>query len=69
MSVTLPAAGPVEVAVFDALGRRVVTLAEGVLGEGEHTLRWNASGVALGVYVVRVVAGGGTRATRVSVVR
>jgi hypothetical protein len=67
--VTLPVAGLTEISVHDVLGRRVATLAEGVLGVGVHTLRWETSGLAPGVYVVRAVEGDMVETARVSVVR
>ncbi len=42
-----------QVDVFDTLGRRVATLADGVYPEGEHPLRFDTSGLPAGVYVVR----------------
>jgi len=52
---SLPAAGAVELRVFDASGRLVTTLASEVMGAGEHTVVWNGTdssgrGVASGVY-------------------
>ena len=65
---TLPAEGDAEVAVFDAQGRRVATLASGCQPAGTHALAWNGAGddgapAAAGLYFVRLRAGG-TRATR-----
>ena len=59
---TVPAAGPVEVAVFDLAGRRVTTLWSGHREAGPHELVWEgrdaASGpAAAGVYLVRVAQG------------
>jgi hypothetical protein len=61
--VGLPEAGPVEVAVFDAVGRRVAVLASGERSAGWHALTVEAADLAPGVYVVRALAGG-TMATR-----
>lgn len=63
--------GPAEVAVYDALGRRVRTLARD-LGPGEQGTSWDgrdATGGAVppGVYVVRLAAGGDERTVRVLV--
>jgi|GEM_PF-4786385 len=67
--VALPAASDAEVAVLDALGRRVATLVAGPLGAGTHVATWDASGAAPGVYVVRLVTPAGVRVQRISVVR
>lgn len=67
----LPEAGPVEVAVFDVLGRRVAVVVEGVLEAGEHTVSVDVSGWSSGVYVVRAAGGtsGFAESRRVTVVR
>ena len=59
----LPAPGPVRVAVYDALGRRVVALADAPFAAGTHALVWDGraegSGpVAAGVYTVVAEAAG-----------
>ena len=55
LAVTLPAAEPVDVALFDALGRRLAVLYDGLLS-GPATHRFTLNGAALppGVYLVRV---------------
>jgi hypothetical protein len=64
-ALTLPAAGPVDVGVFDVAGRRVATLLrESSAVAGVYTLGWNGTddtrGRAVGgVYFVRVVTGAG----------
>jgi hypothetical protein len=62
-------AQPVAVAVYDALGRRVATLAEGVLAAGSHTLALDASALPAGVYVVRATGGTSTAVRRLTVAR
>ncbi len=53
---TTPAEMQVRITVFDVLGRRVETIAEGLVGPGTHQLRWDAAGRASGVYFCRVEA-------------
>ena len=55
----LPAPADVRVVVYDALGRRVATLASGTLAAGTHALPLDAAPLAPGVYVVRAEVGGG----------
>ncbi|GAB5533940.1 MAG: hypothetical protein Rubg2KO_01890 [Rubricoccaceae bacterium] len=65
----LASSSPVELAVFDVLGRRVIELVKARQIEGAHTAELNASTLAPGVYVVRLRAGDETRTTRITVVR
>ncbi len=51
---TLGTRANVELVVVDLLGRRVETLAEGVVEPGEHSARWNASSRPSGVYYCRL---------------
>ena len=66
--------GPVEIAIYDATGRRVRTLAHGALGASPLRLRWDGrdnSGrsAAPGKYLIRADAGGRVRSASVVVVR
>ena len=66
----LAKSGPVEVAVFDLLGRRVATVLDGIPHPvGAHETRLDASALPSGVYVVRLVASGEARVQRITVVR
>lgn len=48
----------VTIRVYDMLGRQVATLVNEVKPAGEHTVRFNASGLSSGVYLVRFEAAG-----------
>ncbi|MBI5471922.1 MAG: T9SS type A sorting domain-containing protein [Ignavibacteriae bacterium] len=50
--------GFVSLKVFDILGREVATLVNEVQGAGFKSVQWDASGVASGVYLYRLQAGG-----------
>lgn len=52
------ASGPVTLAVYDLLGRRVASLVDGVMAAGNHTASLDAAGLASGMYVYRLAAGG-----------
>ena len=66
----LPRVAPVDVRVYDLLGREVARLAEGTWTPGTHTLMWKpAAGVAPGLYLIRVQAGALTTTRKVMVVR
>ncbi|MDX1418486.1 MAG: PA14 domain-containing protein [Rubricoccaceae bacterium] len=64
---TLPADGPVRLAVYDLLGRQVAVLVDEERQAGRHTAVLDAEGLASGAYVVRLEAAG-ARVTRTVVV-
>ncbi len=51
---TLPITGNVALKVYDAIGREVATLFDGVKDAGFHQHVWNASTVATGMYVYQL---------------
>ena len=57
--------GPVSLAVYDALGRRVAVLASGEGSQGTHRATLDASGLSAGIYLVRLQAGAQTAVQRV----
>jgi flagellar hook assembly protein FlgD len=66
----LPAAGDVDLAVFDLSGRLVRTLHDGRLDAGTHRIEWDgrdAGGHAAagGIYFVRLKSAAGEAGTRV----
>jgi hypothetical protein len=65
----LPRAADVRLEVFDALGRRVATLAEGARAAGAHEVTWNARDLASGVYIARLVAAGSVETQRLTLLR
>ncbi len=65
----LPEAGPVRLALFDLLGRRVRTLVDAPRAAGSHRDRLQTGGLASGVYVVRLEAGGQALTQRVVLLR
>ncbi len=58
LDLDLASAATVSVGVYDALGRRVATLAEGAQPAGRLSLRVADGALAAGVYVVRAEIGG-----------
>ena len=55
--------------IFDVLGRRVATLAEGYLEAGAHRLTFNGAALPAGVYVVRAEVGSRVLTQRLTVIR
>jgi len=52
--ILLPKREHVTLKVFDVLGREVATLINGELNPGEHSVVFNAKGLASGVYFYRL---------------
>jgi hypothetical protein len=53
----LPDQSDVVLEVYDMIGRRVATLADGSYPAGTHNFSWDASGVASGMYIYRLRTG------------
>ena len=68
LRVRLAAPTDVRLDVYSVTGRHVATLLDGPQS-GEVTARWDASGVAAGVYVVRLQAGAAVATRTLTVVR
>lgn len=66
-AVGLPAAGEVDLAIYDLAGRRVATLWRGTLEAGEREFTWDGSAARSGVYFARLVVNGEVRTSRVVV--
>ena len=70
----LPAAGRVHLAVHDAAGRQVRTLAEGEFPAGQHSAEWDGNEdaghpVAAGLYFARIDTPGFTATRRIARLR
>ena len=61
--------GAVRLAVYDALGREVAVLADGAVTAGRHVAAFDGSGLASGVYVVRLETGAGVETRRLTLLR
>lgn len=66
---TLDRPGEATIDVLDLTGRRVATLARGSFAAGTHTAALDAAGLAPGLYVVRLSAGGHVATRSLAVVR
>jgi hypothetical protein len=66
--INLPGATAVKVSLYDLAGRRVATVVDRVLGEGEHAPTLEVGGMPAGVYILRLEAGDHVAAKRLAVV-
>ena len=63
-------AGHVDVTVYDLQGRKVANLYSGLLEAKEgHVFSWDASNVASGVYIVKVIAGSNIASQKVMLLK
>ena len=74
VALRLARSGPLAADVFDARGRLVRRLQEGVLEAGDHVIRWdgdseNGAAASAGVYWIRVAAAGLQKSVKLIVVR
>ena len=53
----LPKTGEVSLKIFNILGEEVATLVSDRLSTGSYSYEWNASSLASGVYIYRLIAG------------
>lgn len=67
LSYTLPEARHVALAVYDAVGRQVVVIDEGMRAAGSYDVTWEASALAPGAYVVRLQAEEEAQVRRITV--
>ncbi|MEO0856936.1 MAG: T9SS type A sorting domain-containing protein, partial [Bacteroidota bacterium] len=67
VSYTLPEASPVQLTVYDVLGREVAVLASAARTAGTWQAVWPTAAVAPGVYVLRLETEQGVRTRKVTV--
>ena len=60
----LPKASQVRMEVYNAIGAQVAVLTEGYRSAGTHTVKFNASGYASGMYFYRFIAAGKVISTK-----
>lgn len=65
----LGSSGDISIRVFDMLGRDVITLANGSYPAGNHSVRFDASGLSSGIYLIRMDAPGFQQTSRVTLLK
>ncbi|MBI4535150.1 MAG: T9SS type A sorting domain-containing protein, partial [Ignavibacteriae bacterium] len=66
---TIPSSGFTTLKVYDVLGNEVATLVNQEMNSGSHETRWNATGMASGVYFYRLATSGVVETKRMVVIR
>ncbi|MGB2869614.1 MAG: N-acetylmuramoyl-L-alanine amidase [Bacteroidota bacterium] len=69
ISYQLSANSFVNLVIYDLLGRKIATLVEGQMNAGDHTVRWDGSHLAGGVYFYRIQAGEFTQMRKMVLVK
>jgi len=69
ISFGVPATGNVTAEAFNLLGQKVATIFNGFVSAGEHTLSWDASGLASGIYFVRLTFGERVQQAKVTLLK
>jgi hypothetical protein len=66
---TMRERGYITLAVYNTVGQKVATLVEGEMARGSHEVIFDAGGLASGVYIARLSAGGTVQTMRMQFVR
>jgi hypothetical protein len=66
---SLPEQSLVTIDIFDILGRKIETLAEGMIPAGEHQVVWDASAQSSGIYFYRIKAGDKVETKRMTLMK
>ncbi len=69
ISFTLSRAAAIRLELFDARGRKVMTLARGLFTAGSHAIRLEDGSLASGVYIYRLQSGGRVQSRKMLLVR
>jgi hypothetical protein len=65
----VPVAGEVRLSVYDLLGREVAILVNKNQGQGKYDVRFDATGLASGIYLYRLVAGKFTQTHKMALLK
>ncbi|PJA29532.1 MAG: peptidase S8, partial [candidate division Zixibacteria bacterium CG_4_9_14_3_um_filter_46_8] len=59
----------VRIDIYNLMGERIATLAEGPMSAGEHSVIWDASGYSSGIYFYKLTAGEKTFTKRMTLLK
>ncbi len=66
---SIPAAGDVQLTVFNMLGQKVATLVNGRLAAGSHNVTFDASSLSSGMYLYQLTSGGQTMTRKLMLIK
>lgn len=66
---TIPTTSDVNLSVYNMLGQKIATLVSETLNAGNHSVNWNASDVASGVYFYKLAAGDKTEVQNMTLIK
>jgi len=66
---SLPASGAVRLAVYDISGKEIACLVDGLQLAGEHKVRFEAAGLASGIYLYQIKSGSGSAWRKMLLIR
>ena len=59
----------IKLSIYDIRGREVKILVNGLQGSGEHTLIWDASDFASGIYYIHIAAGNHVETQKIMLIK
>jgi hypothetical protein len=65
----LPESGMVSIVIYDMVGREVTQLVNSRMDAGYHSIKWDASSFASGVYMVKLVSSDFTQTRKIALVK
>jgi len=69
ISFTLPVDGSIDLTIYNILGQKISTIADGQWQAGSHTVSWNAGNMPTGIYFVTINSSGIHESTRISLIK
>ena len=65
----IPESNSVKVSVFDVMGRQIDILQDGFKNSGYHSIIWDATNQASGVYYIQVTSNGQVQSQKVMLLK
>ena len=69
LSLTIPASGYVNVAIYNLVGQQIASLVDGNMDLGTYNLTWNAQNISSGMYLVRAEYAGNVSTQKLMLIK